>query len=969
MLSRKKPAAASSFLGAAVLVGSLLVAVPANAARAPLPALSPLRTLASSAAFVPPGAVATGPLAAGRAVHFVVTLRPRHQSGLDRLLQNVDNRSSPYFHHFFRTDQFAARFGATPSAISAVRSVLTRQGATLESVGRNRLAVFATASAATLDRSFGVELTTYRLLDGRKGFANARAPRIPASIAPYVQAVLGLSTLSRWHDHVVAPRPGLMKSHRRARSAGAPGRSYALPRTTTPVGPKPCAAASAKATAYGGYTADQVAGYYAMKGLYGLGDSGQGVRIAMFELEDNSTADIAEFEACYGISTKVNYVPVAGGATWSTPGAEATLDIEIAMSYAPKATVDVYQAPNTATGVYDEYATIVQTNVDKVISTSWGICEQTAGGVEAEQTLFKEAAAQGQSIFAAAGDSGSTDCYRLDVSNPLALAVDDPASQPYVVGVGGTTLTAEGETVWNGSSTSSGAGGGGISELWCMPTYQKMTGIPGLISGFSRANTSCTGSGYMREVPDVAGEADPYTGPMIYYSGADTGIVGWQPIGGTSAASPLWAALAALIDASPFCASGTAGYGSGPVGIQAAGLYKMAAGEADYIYKSKIHGLHDITVGSNYYSPAGGGQALYPATPGYDEATGLGTPLLSGLVAQSSGVSYSNFYPGLAALMCQEYARSNRTTALDSISPSGTRVNQRKTVTLTGKGLLTLAGAVRVHIGKSWLTATCKTDQSCTVTLPALPKGTYPVQVSVEDSAPTTVTTHDRFTYADPPTTRMLAPGGGLSLRKTIKVSFAGHDALGPVSHYSVAYKVAGPRGGFSAWRYRSGWRETDKTSLRFKTTSGHTYCFGVRATAKDGLVSAWSAPRCVAVPLGARALQATTPGWKLSRKSAFFEGSARRAARGGARLRALHVTAKRLALVVTKCSRCGAVQVLVDGKRYRTVTTRSARTVHHAVIYLPPFSSERTVNVTLRTTSARPVTIEGLGALRRARR
>src|ERR1019366_710847 len=124
-----------------------------------------------------------------------------------------------------------------------------------------------------------------------------------------------------------------------------------------------------------------------------------------------------------------------------------------------------YEGPNTNSGAYDTYSQIVTDNTAQVVSTSWGLCESQAGSTaaSAENTLFQEAATQGQSIFAAAGDNGTADCTDTN-GNPIAQpAVDDPASQPYVTGVGGTSLTSVGppptETVWN-DGMGSGAGGG-----------------------------------------------------------------------------------------------------------------------------------------------------------------------------------------------------------------------------------------------------------------------------------------------------------------------------------------------------------------------------------------------------------------------------------------------------------------------------------------------------------------------------
>jgi kumamolisin len=233
-----------------------------------------------------------------------------------------------------------------------------------------------------------------------------------------------------------------------------------------------------------------------------------------------------------------------------------------------------------------------------------------------ENTLFEEAAVQGQTIVAAAGDQGSEDC--LGSSPGDGLAVDDPASQPFVTGVGGTSWTASGspptETAWNDGAKADccwGAGGGGVSELWAMPSYQADSTAVGVINDHS-SGKSCgahTGS-YCRQVPDVSALAGPY--PYLdYVSGT------WGSWGGTSLAAPLWASLIALADASATCSGKDIGFAN-PI------LYQVAAADPT--------AFNDVTVGNNDLS--GKHKGLYPATVGYDMATGLGTPDVAALPEQ-----------------------------------------------------------------------------------------------------------------------------------------------------------------------------------------------------------------------------------------------------------------------------------------------------------------------------------------------
>ena len=175
-------------------------------------------------------------------------------------------------------------------------------------------------------------------------------------------------------------------------------------------GPQPCSAASSAAPGQDAYTANEIAGAYNFSSLYGAGDEGAGVKVALFELEPNSTSDIA----CLPVLLRDQRDRQLHQGRRRVPGSgygegEAALDIEDVIGLAPKATVDVYQAPNSNTGLIDNYTAIVDNDTDQVVSTSWGECESESGSsiISEEGTLFQQAATQGQTIYAAAGDDGS----------------------------------------------------------------------------------------------------------------------------------------------------------------------------------------------------------------------------------------------------------------------------------------------------------------------------------------------------------------------------------------------------------------------------------------------------------------------------------------------------------------------------------------------------------------------------------
>jgi len=560
---------------------------------------------------IPAKAKKLSALPATTSLRLDVLLKPADPDGLAGYAQAVSTPGSVAFHRYLTTAQFASRFGPSPGALATVRSALRAGGLPAGRLSPDHLSIRLRASASRLSRAFATGFSRFRLRSGRAAYANTRAPSLPAGAALEVEGVVGLDNLTEEQPgavHVKAPR-----THRH-------GQPAVTPQVVTG-GPQPCAAAGTGGSA-GSYTADQVAAAYGFPSLYGQGDLGQGQTVAVIEGEPDLASDVAAYQACYGTHATVSYVGVDGGAGTGAGSGEAALDIEQIIGLAPEAHIDVYQSYPFVLTLYDEFADAISSDTAKVISTSWGVCESLAtqypdptfgygptyaAAFQAENTLFQEAAVQGQSIVAAAGDSGSEGCdpYQAAYAGFTSeLSVQDPSAQPYVTGVGGTTLADPGapssETVWN----SYGAGGGGISQTWTMPSYQSEA-PPGL--GVVNADSSPAPCGAVagdcRQVPDVSADADPYTGYAVYWNGS------WWSIGGTSAGAPLWSALLSLTNASSACASS-------PVGFANPALYAAAAADPG--------AFNDITVGNNDYTRTNDG--LYPARPGYDMATGLGSP-------------------------------------------------------------------------------------------------------------------------------------------------------------------------------------------------------------------------------------------------------------------------------------------------------------------------------------------------------
>ena len=557
---------------------------------------------------LPPGARIVASVASATPMGVTLALKPRDPAGLQALANAVSMPGSSRYRDYITPAQFVQRFGPTAAQLKAVEASLRAHGLTPGTPSANHLSIPVRASAGAVARAFDVSFAHVVLKNGDTGIINQEAPAVDASVAPTVQAVIGLNTVSK-------AVPLLVRAH------AATASPHVRPHVATG-GPQPCVAATNAAQSQGGYTADQIASAYGLSGLYtssgpgGGSDEAAGQTVAVLELEPYTDSDITTFEQCYGINASVSSVPVDGGASGSQSG-EAALDIENVIGLAPKANVLVYEGPNSGSGPYDTFSAIISQHAAQVVTASWGQCEPLNGfsQAQAENTLFQEAAAEGMSIVSASGDDGAQDCF----PESPTVAVDDPASQPYVTGVGGTHINSLGprpsESVWN-DGIAVGAGGGGVSSFWTMPSYQSAAPSSLHVINSASTGTTCgTSSGDCREVPDVSADADPGTGYVIYWNGGNLSApppnpAGWQVVGGTSGAAPLWAALIALTNASEACNGVSVGFAN-------PALY-YAAGTA---YGSDFN---DVTSGNN--DMTGTNNRQFQAGPGYDMASGLGTP-------------------------------------------------------------------------------------------------------------------------------------------------------------------------------------------------------------------------------------------------------------------------------------------------------------------------------------------------------
>jgi kumamolisin len=491
-----------------------------------------------------------------------VTIRLRSRTGKKPIVNSEEFTKPLEERTILSRKEFEQRHGADPDSIAKVEAFAREHKLKVKEKSSARRTVILSGPVSAMSAAFGVELKEYEHPTG-KYRGRTGSVHLPPELQDIVEGVFGL-------DNRPQAKPHFRRRHGRA---GARAAAVSL-----------------------SYTPPQVAAFYS----YPTGVDGSGECIALIELGGGfKPADLSNYWSQLKLTTtpSVSAVSVGNGSNDPTgdpngPDGEVMLDIEVAGSIAPGAKIVAYFAENTDAGFLNAITTAVHdsTNNPSVVSISWGGPESswTQQAMTSMDEAFQSAAAMGVTICVAAGDDGSTDGVTDGLNH-----VDFPASSPNVLACGGTDLVASGntitnETVWNELANNEGATGGGISDVFPLPSYQSSAGVP------PSANP---GSHVGRGVPDVAGDADPTTGYNTLVDG-QSGV-----IGGTSAVAPLWAALIALINESI----------GKPVGFVNPSLYRNSSGGQDF---------NDITSGNN---------GAYSAGTGWDACTGLGSPIGTGV--------------------------------------------------------------------------------------------------------------------------------------------------------------------------------------------------------------------------------------------------------------------------------------------------------------------------------------------------
>jgi kumamolisin len=441
--------------------------------------------------------------------------------------------------------EFAQRHGAMPEDLKAVEQFAAGAGLNVVWSDTARRSVQLSGTVDALSRAFGTTLKRYER-DGQSIRGRTGGLTIPPSLAGIVCGVHGLDDRPQARAHF-----------------------------------RPAAAAATS------FTPVQLAQIYA----FPAGTTGKGQTIALIELGGGyAQSDLDTYFSGLSIAPQPSVISVgvdgAANAPVGDPNSadgEVLLDIEVAGALAPSAKIVVYFAPNTDQGFLDAITTAIHdtTNHPNIVSISWGGPESTwtAQSTTNFDDAFAAAAILGVTVTVASGDDGSSDGETDGLAH-----VDFPASSPHVIACGGTSVKASGttlssETVWNDGSAG-GATGGGISDVFALPSWQSTAGVPPSANAGKRVG---------RGVPDVAGDADPNTGYNVVVDGEQS------VFGGTSAVAPLWAGLIARLNEQR----------TTPLGFLNPTLYADPAA------------FRDVTQGNN---------GAYSANKGWDAWTGLGSP-------------------------------------------------------------------------------------------------------------------------------------------------------------------------------------------------------------------------------------------------------------------------------------------------------------------------------------------------------
>ncbi|MFZ0296997.1 MAG: S53 family peptidase, partial [Candidatus Sulfotelmatobacter sp.] len=458
--------------------------------------------------------------------HMLLTLLPdsTQQDVLNQLVEGQHNPESPYYHQWLTPEQYGERFGVSDSDAAQVVAWLLGHGMEVEELTAGHRSIIFSGTAATVQAAFHTAIHTYKIGD-EVHHANVNDPEIPAALVQVVGGVVSL------HDFHSEPMHGMVRKPSPDFSSG--GAYYLAPADFATI--------------------------YDVNPLYQQSINGNGQSVAIVARSNINIADARQFRTFFGLPANDPQIIVNGTdpGIWSAnEETEADLDVEWSGAVAKSATIKfvVSKSTNSSDGVDLSAQYIVNHNLAPVMSTSFGLCEAALGssGNSFLNSLWQQAAAEGITVFVSSGDSGAAGCDSASASTAThGRAVNGLCSTPYSVCVGGTefndlshptlywspsnssgtqesALSYIPEVVWNASGPDYGlwASGGGASIVYPKPSWQAGTGVP---------------ADGKRDVPDVALSSAGHDGYLIYQNGE------LYVVGGTSAASPSFAGVMALV--------------------------------------------------------------------------------------------------------------------------------------------------------------------------------------------------------------------------------------------------------------------------------------------------------------------------------------------------------------------------------------------------------------------------------------
>jgi subtilase family serine protease len=498
-----------------------------------------------------------GKLPANQSMRIDIVLAVRDQAGLDRFLQDVYDPSSAAYHHYLTVEQFTQKFGPTQRDYDALVHFASANGLTMTGGSRDAMDVQFKASVATIETAFHINMGLYHDPNANRDFYSP--DREPTIDLPFqLWHITGLDNYSIPRSALVRRPPGVQPP---ATTGSCPGVSF-------------CGS-------------DMRAAYYEGTALTGKGQNIGLLEFAGFDIADVNTyyknAKQKRTAKVIGISTDGS--PITCFASQQCDDTEQTIDITQALGMAPGVTaVYVYVSDTSDTALLGSMSSHKPLPLN--LSSSW----YWNGPIDPKQDdpFFKKFAAQGQSFFEAAGDSGHW----------VGTGIWWPMESPYVISVGGTDLTTKGAGKGWASETPWVDGGGGISpDDFAIPSWQKLKGV------ITKANE---GSTKYRNGPDVSANSN-----FTFYVCADQTTCSENRYGGTSFAAPMWAGYLALANQQ------AKAHGDKPPGFINPTIYPLGLGSGYHT------DFHDITTG------VGNG---FPPTKGYDLATGWGSPNTDGLI-------------------------------------------------------------------------------------------------------------------------------------------------------------------------------------------------------------------------------------------------------------------------------------------------------------------------------------------------